>query len=61
MEGLWLTWNDEIDDEGAAMLLECLIKVERLFLNFCNISPGMDDKLRKRGEEVGCDVDVCYS
>ena len=51
-------WNDEIDDEGWAMLLECLSNVERLWLSGRNISAGMEDKLRERGREVGCDVDV---
>ena len=56
MELLDLNGNDEIDDEGAAMLLECLIKVERLLLLDCSISPEMKDKLEERGREVGCKV-----
>ena len=58
MVELELHWNDEIDDEGAAMLLERLSNVEELYLFDCNISPEMMDKLRERGKEVGCDVDV---
>ena len=50
MVALDLSGNDEIDDEGAAMLLECLSNVERLLLDDCNISPGMKDKLRERGK-----------
>ena len=58
MVELELDGNDEIDDEGAAMLLECLSNVEKLDVSDCNISPEMKDKLRERGREVGCDVDV---
>ena len=59
MVELDLSYNDEIDDEGAAMLLECLIKVERLELGG-SISPEMGHKLRERGREVGCDVTVLF-
>ena len=58
MEWLNLSENYEIDDEGAAVLLECLSNVEDLYVYDCNISPGMGDKLRERGREVGCDVNV---
>ena len=58
MEVLDLEGNDEIDDEGAAMLLECLSYVEELNVYGCHISLEMKDKLRERGEEVGCDVTV---
>ena len=61
MVTLELSWNDEIDDEGWAMLLECLSNVEKLYLYDCDISPEMEDKLRERGRKVRCDVHVQYS
>ena len=57
MVALDLIGNDEIEDEGAAMLLECLSNVERLDFLGCSISPEMKDKLRERRREVGCRVE----
>ena len=58
MKELALERNTDIDNEGAAMLLECLSNVEKLFLSYDNISSEMKDKLKERAEEVGCRVNV---
>ena len=51
--GLW--WN-EIDDDGAAMLLGCLSNVKRLNLLNRKVSFEMQTELYERGREEGCEV-----
>ena len=58
MELLVLSFNPDISDAGWAKFLGCLGNVERLVLVRCNVSDGMRRKLKERGREVGCDVDV---
>ena len=48
--------SDEIDDEEAAMLLECLSNVKRLRLNSWRVSFEMQTELYERGREEGCEV-----
>ena len=55
---LYLDDNPDISDAGAAKLLGCLGNVEVLGLWGCNVSDGMRRKLKERGREVGCRVDV---
>ena len=58
MEKLDLNNNTDIGNKGAAILLESLSNVELLSLDDCNISSGMKGKLKERGKEVGCNVQV---
>ena len=58
MEELDLGVNEDIDDEGAAMLLGFFSNVEWLRLQTRNISPQMQDKLWRRANEVGCSCQV---
>ena len=58
MKHLHLGFND-IDDDGAVMLLGCLSNVKRLTLRYCSISFEMQAKLYERGREDGCEVN-CY-
>ena len=48
--------SDEIDDDGAAMLLECLSNVKRLRLYSSNVSFEMQTELYEREREEGCEV-----
>ena len=61
MELLELIANRDISDAGAAKLLGCLGKLERLWLSGCNVSNGMGRKLWERGKEVRCNVVVLHS
>ena len=60
MNQLDLRWN-EIDDDGAAMLLGCLSNVKRLGLRNLNISFEMQTELYERGREEGCEVNCDYN
>ena len=48
--------SNEMDDEAAAMLLECLSNVKRLGLFSRNVSFEMQTELYERGREEGCEV-----
>ena len=58
MEELNLSGNWNISDAEAAKLLDCLGNVKELELVDCYVSGGMMRKLKERGREVGCYVDV---
>ena len=60
MKQLDLYNNEDIDDRGAAVLLECLSNMERLRLMDCNISFEMQTALYERGREEGCEVNCGF-
>ena len=56
MKKLDLSSNENINDDGAAFLLDCLKNIKCLSLHDCEISPHMLFKIFKHGHNVGCKV-----
>ena len=53
---LGLVSNKEIDDDGAASLLDCLKNIKALDLFDCNVSKDMKRNLKLRGKVQGCSL-----
>ena len=49
-----IRFNQQIDDNGAAILLNCLNKIKKLWLRECNISAEMLSAIEDRGSKEGC-------
>jgi len=56
MEELYPNRNLTINDDGAAMLLDCLHNVKVLGLEECDVSEEMKTKLKNRGDDYDCVV-----
>jgi len=56
MKELELESNPEINDDGAALLLNCLANIGTLWLSKQNLSKEMETKLEERARKEGCKV-----
>ena len=50
--------SDEEKEVCVGELMNCLHKLKELYVCFLNLSPEIKSKLKTRGDEVGCRVDV---